>query len=310
MDQFNFSNLDIQKALDTTNTTTGSVLVPEIVSPGIRLFVETRSPLYSMIRKLAWDTQVYAYVEQNGLPVASWGAEMAALPAASQSTYADRFVPLKSLYTRGEISGQLLQFSRTYVDILQREIENHALALARKLEAGIVAGDATANPNEFDGLDKLITNTVNAAGTGGAAVGVAGPLSMALFNQLSVQAIGSTPSAYIMDQNMQLKLWSIFQTNVRYMNEGQLTIQGGTSVPTWGGRPIITLTDVHATLVNKILAPDMSMIYMPVGLPITYEELAKTRDSRDYFMRTYLTLVVEGAARHHAKLINVSSAIA
>jgi hypothetical protein len=53
----------------------------------------------------------------------------------------------------------------------------------------------------------------------------------------------------------------------------------------------------------------MDLVSAPVLLPFTYEELAKTRDSVDYFIKTYMAIVVEGAARHHAKMINVSSTI-
>ena len=67
----------------------------------------------------------------------------------------------------------------------------------------------------------------------------------------------------------------------------------------------------HAELAMRLgLAVDMNMVRMPILKPMTYEELAHTRDSLDYILKMYLTLVMEGGARHGAKLIDVSSAIA
>jgi hypothetical protein len=302
------SVLDIRKALDTSAGTTGAVLVPEVIDAGIRMFVETRSPLWNIIRKFPFDGYAFAYREQNGLPVASFGAELGALPAAQNATYIDRSVPIKSIYIRGELSGQIIEASRSLVPILEREIENSAMGMVRTLEQKLIAGDSVAFPNEFDGLAKWITTTIDATDTGGATGGADGPLSLALLDQLMDAAPGGQPTHLIMSQAMRRKLWSILQPQVRYMDT--TTVAGGFTVPTYGGLPIIDLFDNGAILGDKILAPDMRLVYMPILKPLTYEELAHTRDSIDYFLKMYLTLVVEGAARHHAKLIDVSSTIA
>jgi hypothetical protein len=299
--------LDIRKALDTSSGTTGAVLVPEVIDAGIRMFVETRSPLWNIIRKFEFDGYAFAYREQNGLPVASFGAELGALPAAQNATYVERSVPIKSIYIRGELSGQIMEASKTLVNILQREIENSAMGMVRTLEQKLIAGDSVASPNEFDGIAKWITTTVDGTDTGGATGGADGPLSLALLDQLLHAPPGGEPTHLIMSMAMQRKLWSILQPQVRYMDS--VTVPGGFTVPTYGGLPIIALFDNGTILADTILAPDMRLVYMPILKPLTYEELAHTRDSLDYFLKMYLTLVVEGAARHHAKLIDVSPTI-
>ena len=40
---------------------TGGVLVPEIIEPEIRMMVETRSPLWDILPKQDWDTDVYRW---------------------------------------------------------------------------------------------------------------------------------------------------------------------------------------------------------------------------------------------------------
>jgi len=301
-----FSNIDIRKALDTSVSTTGAVLVPEVISEGIRMFVETRSPLWNVIPKAAAEGNAFAYREQNGLPVASFGAELAALPAAQNATYVDRAVPIKSIYIRGEVSGQLIESSRTFVDVLDREINNSALGMIRTLEQKIISGDSAVNPNEFDGLAKWITTEVDMDGVGATAC-TDGPLTLVALEELVAAAPGGDPTHLIMGKPMRRKLWSILQNNVRYMNES--SIDGGFTVPAYGNIPIIELFDNATILADTILAVDMNMVLMPILKPMTYEELAHTRDSLDWILKMYLTLVVQGAARHGAKMINVSSAI-
>jgi hypothetical protein len=299
--------LDLRKALDTSAGTTGAVLIPTIVQEGIRMFVETRSPLYSIIEKVPGEGYAYGWREQNGLPVASFGAELAALPAAQNATYIARTVPFKSIYIRGELSGQVQAATRVVLNVLQREIQNSALGMARTLEDKIVSGDSASVATEFDGLNKWITTTVDADSDPGAGT-TPGPLSLSWLDMLVDAPAGGPPTHFIMSKAMSRKLWSVVQPQVRWVDTNE--IRAGLTVPSYGDIPIIRLFDNSTILNTTILAPDMNMVYMPVLEDITYEELAHTRDSIDYILKMYLTLVVEGVARHHAKLINVSSAIA
>jgi HK97 family phage major capsid protein len=237
-----FTGIDIRKALDTSSGTTGAVLIPDVVSEGIRMFVETRSPLWNIIPKAAADGNAYAYREQNGLPVASFGAELAALPAAQNATYVDRAVPIKSIYIRGEVSGQLIESSRTFLDVLDREINNSALGMIRTLEQKIVSGDSVANPNEFDGLAKWITTTVDLDTDAGAPV-VPGELTLVALEELLAAAPGGDPTHLIMGRAMRRKLWSILQNNVQYIGGNGASIDGGFGIPAYGNIPIIELFD-------------------------------------------------------------------
>jgi hypothetical protein len=58
------TNFDIRKALDTSVSTTGAVLVPEVVSEGIRMFVETRSPLWNIIPKVQAERSACSFVRR------------------------------------------------------------------------------------------------------------------------------------------------------------------------------------------------------------------------------------------------------
>lgn len=298
----------ILKALDTTNTTTGDILIPEVINPGIRMFVETRSPLWNIFRKEKGEGYAWQYKEQNGLPQASFGNELGALPAATRANYAERLVPYKSIYIRGEISGQLQEASRTFVDVVKRELDNSTMGMVRTLENKLITGDSVANPNEFDGMAKWITTQVY-GDTNGNGSGTDQALSLKFMDILDGAAAGGPPTHFIMSEAMSRRLWSVLQPQVRYADK--MEVGGGFKVPSYAGKPIIALFDSHGGyLADKVLAPDMTKAYIPVLKNLTYEPLAKTRDSIDYFLRMYLTVVFEGAARHHAKLTDVTSTIA
>jgi hypothetical protein len=230
------------------------------------------------------------------------------LPAAQNATYVDRAVPIKSIYIRGEVSGQLIESTRTFIDVLEREINNSALGMIRTLEQKIVSGDSAVNPNEFDGLAKWITTTVD-LDTDPTGTTTPGFLTLVALEELIAAAPGGDPTHLIMGKPMRRKLWSILQNNVRYIGGVGGSIDGGFGTPAYGNIPIIELFDNATILQNTILAVDMNMVRMPILKPMTYEELAHTRDSLDWILKMYLTLVVEGAARHGAKMINVSSVI-
>src|SRR5690606_13537104 len=108
--------LDISKALSTQPDSTGNILVPEIVTAGIREYFEKRTPLWNQFRKETAESNAIGFRDQVSVPVASFGAELGALPAAQHATYAERAVMLKSIYTRGEVSGQLIAATRSELD--------------------------------------------------------------------------------------------------------------------------------------------------------------------------------------------------
>jgi hypothetical protein len=108
------------------------------------------------------------------------------------------------------------------------------------------------------------------------------------------------------------RLWSILQPQVRFIGETQ--IEGGFTVPTYNGIPIIEIkpnvADAGAQLNNIILAVNTDLVYIPVLQELTYEELAHTRDSTDFIIKLYCGVVVEGGEFYHAKLTNFTDAVA
>lgn len=301
------TGLDISKALSTQSATTGDVLIPEVISQGIREYFESRTPVYNQIRKETVETNAVIYKEQTSVPVASFGAELGALPAAQNATYVERSMPLKSMYTRGEVSGQLIAASRSFLDVLQREVRNHTIGMVNTIETTLVLGDSAARPNEFDGLNRWITNTVSAAAdttADGVANPTPQPLTLNHLEQLLDAPQYGGANVLFMNDVTRRRLWSILQPQIRFL--GTTEIDGGFKVRSYNDMPIIevkpNVNTAGADLAGVILAVNTDMVYIPILQDLTYEELAHTRDSTDFILKMYMALIVEGGEFYHAKL--------
>lgn len=316
--------LDIRKAMATSTlggtATSAGLFVPEIVSAGIREYFEKRTPVWNQIRKVPVDSQAVVIRSQEGLPTASFGAELAALPAATDTPYAERAVALKSIYTRGELSGQLLAASRSVVNIMEREIRNHTLAMIRRLETALIVGDSAARPAEFDGINTWVSNELNVAGADGADPDTdpdPSPLTLNHLEELLDMPSFGAPNLLIMNAATRRRLWAVLQPQIRFI--GETTINGGFSVRAYGDTPILEVapsTDPAQNLDGVILAVNTDMMYIPVLQDLTYEELAHTRDSTDFIIKMYCGLIVEGGGAganegpaYHAKLTGFSTAV-
>lgn len=301
--------LNIEKAQGAAETGNMGFLVKDQVEAGIREYFEKRTPLWNQFRKERATSNAIVFKDQLDVPLASFGAELAALPAPNYAEYAERAVALKSIYSRGELSGQLIAASSaSYMDAYEREIRNHVTGLIHTLEDTIVTGDSDAHPTQFDGLIKWIDNVVDAATLNGRA-GTAAALTL---SDLEVMQDSTTTGAFdllIMGAATRRRLWSVLQPQIRFIGEAE--IDGGFKVPAYNGLPILQhrphSTEAAALMEGVILGVNKEQVWLPVLQDLTYEELAHTRDSTDFIIKMYLTLVVEGGAANHVKLTNFTT---
>jgi HK97 family phage major capsid protein len=291
------NDTELRKALSTLSATTGDKLIPEVVSEGIRRFVEDASPLYSIIRKIPWSTNSYIFRELNALPTATFRADEASLPSRTRGTYEKRSTAMKYIYSTGEVTGPVQAATGNVLNALQYEIELHATALIRELERTIVNGDDSVDADEFDGLKVQITLSVN----GGSV-----PLTLATLES-AFDLSATYPTHIITTRAHSRRINQLLQAQQRFVDS--TTVAAGFRVYTYNGLPIIPVdNDAAADLSTVVLLPDMNKVLMPVSQDITFEPLAKTKDSDDFMLKMYCTLAVEGAARHHVKIINAPAA--
>lgn len=300
--------LDVQKAADPYSTVNSPMFNPEIYSEGIRRLFEDRSPLWNILRKIDWPGMSYHYRAQTSLPTPSFRSELETLPDPTRATWAPADWPLKSLYIRGEVSGQLQVASQTVVgSMVELAVRNATEGLIRGLELELVTSDSVADPDAFDGIAKQITNTyyIDSNGDG---TGTAADLTYAHIEELIRRPAGGGTTHLIMSQTMASKVSSLLQPQWR---TERAEIDGGFKVRSWFGIPIIEIFDAHGGYFDDtILAINNNNIVVPISKRPTYEEMAHTRDSLDFIIKTYLCVVVEGASRYHAKLVGASDVIA
>jgi HK97 family phage major capsid protein len=289
--------MEIRKALDLASSA-AAYLIPELVDGAIRDFASKVPTLYNAVNKQSWATNTYFIRKKLTLPGASWSTDGGPLPAATNSTYGRLSKTMKYLYTRGDVTGPMIQAAGSYFDALGSDIEDHGQAMVERLSTDI----ATANGGQEDltGILYQVTDDSSiytAAGGAGAVVdGGNAPLTLNMLDRAIDAAasvgLGGSPGMLVTTRPVMRHINSLLQAQQRFANETE--IAAGFRVFTYDGLPIIV--DNHWQDNAKILVFDPNRATLLVHKDFTYEELAKTRDSVDYMIKWYGGFKLEGAA--------------
>lgn len=300
--------LTVDKALTTANNTTNDIFDLNLFEQGLRDYTLHVSNVYNFFDKVSWPGQAITIPKVTAIPTTSSYAEMASLMAASNSTYGENVFAMKSLHTRGEISGQLIaQAGGQFTDVLGMEVRRAAQSMVNKIEQLTISGDSASVSTDFDGLLKQITNIkyFDSVGDGS---GTATLLTLAMLDEGLDAAPEPSTTAIIMNRSMYRRVLTTVMGMVRYLPENDLEINAGIKVPTYQGIRILRPHQELAALTNKIICVNGEQARYYVNEPINYNPLAKTKDSVDYFLKTYLTFVVEGPAYYHTVIAGVKAA--
>lgn len=298
--------LEITKALTTTSSS--GMLVPEAFETGIRDYTLRNSPLYNFFEKRDWPSAAVSIKKLTALPTAASYAEMAALQAASNSVWGENVFTMKNIHVRGEISGQLMaQSGGQFENILDIEVRHSARALINKIEALAVSGDSAVTATDFDGLLKQITNIkyFDSVGNG---TGTDTLLTLGMIDEGLDFATEPSTTAIIMNRAMHRRILALVSAMVRYIPDDSIDINAGVRVPTYNGIPILRPAVDVSGLNNKIICVNGEEVRFYVNMPITYEPLSKTKDSVDYFLKTYMLMAVEGPNYYHTVIQGVKAA--
>lgn len=298
-------SLEVTKALTTTSSS--GMLVPEAFETGIRDYTLRNSPLYNFFDKRNWESAAVSVRKLTALPTAASYAEMADLQPASNSAWGENVFTMKNIHVRGEISGQLLaQAGGVFDNILDIEVRHSARALINKIEALTISGDSSVTATDFDGLLKQITNIAYFDSVGDGS-GTDTLLTLGMLDEGLDDATEPSTTALIMNRAMYRRVVSLVSAMVRYVPQNTIDIDAGISVPTYQGIPILRPAVDVAALNTKIIAVNGEEVRYYINKPITYEPLAKTKDSTDYFLKTYMLLAVEGPDYYHTVISDVTS---
>jgi Phage capsid family len=295
-------SLEIRKALDLASTA-AAYLIPEVIDGSIRDFAAKIPTMYNAVRKQPWGTQTYFIRKRLSIPTASWSTDGGPLPSATGQTFGRVSKQMSYLYTRGEVTGPMIAAAGNFFDALGGEIEAHQQALVERLSTDIVTANGTAA--DITGiLYQITTDSDLYTADGGAGQVIEGggaylTLAMldkaidasALANGMNVSG-GLAADTMVTTRPVRRYINSLLQAQQRFDNVTE--IQAGFRVLSYDGLPI--MVDNHWQDNTKILFFNRSQATLLVHKDWTYEELAKTRDSVDFFIKGYFGFKLEGAA--------------
>lgn len=278
--------MDIRKALDLTSTA-AAYLIPEVIDGAIRDFASKEPTLYNAVRHVPWATNTYFIRKRLSLPGASWSTDGGALPAATQSEYGRASKSMKYLYTRGEVTGPMQAAAGSLFDALASEVEAHSRAMIEKLSTDL----ATANggSNDITGILYQITDDTTMGDQ--SVVSKSGTLTLAMIDE-AIDAVYGDPDTILTSKPVRRKINSLLAAQQAFTNTTE--IRAGFRVLSYDDLPI--LTDAHWSDNAKILIFDRDQAKLLVHKDLTYEELAKTKDSTDFMIKGYFGFALEGSA--------------
>jgi len=306
------------KALNTQTGgagTAGYALIPVYVDDKIIDQSRKSTPLTEIIPRVTnrGMTADYNVITDKG--DAFTYAEGSAL-ATVDDTYDRGSVGIKSIGVVGEVTGQaqaaipgyvLSQFapgstnevqpsvSQAAPNGMQLEVLVKARSLKEKEEDLIVNGDASTTSTEFSGFIKLIgtTNKVDKNTT---------PLDLEDINTAIQYAIddGGRPNFAVCSTSVYTDLLNLLQQRIGYMTAQKTVFWGFQSIVLYtaaGEVPVIFSRFMSNTSGSKaIYFLDLSVIEMRVLQDMTYERLAKDRDSERFLLKMYECMIIRAPA--------------
>lgn len=281
--------LTIRKALDIASA--GPYLIPaEVIDGAIRDYVSLEPVLYNQFPKQPWATNTYFIRKRAANPTASWSTDGASMINASASQFAKVSKAIKYLYTRGEVTGPMQRAAGSLFNSLAMEVEAHSKAMVEQLSTDIATG--TGSGDAIEGLlYQSDTNTDLNAGGGLVASGEY--LSLNLVDRAIDNSRGDV-DLIVTSRHVRRKLNSLLQAQQQFVDKTQ--VPGGFRVLTYDGIPIVT--DLHWETNTDMLFVRRDNCRILVHQDFTYEDLAKTKDSSDFFIKWYGGFVVEGRPTH------------
>lgn len=279
----------VKAALDLAST--GSYLIPEVIDGAIRDYVSKEPVLYNAFPKVPWATNTYFIRKRTANPTASWGTDGAALPSATASTFAKVSKAIKYLYTRGEVTGPMQRAAGSAFNALAMEVEAHSRIMVEQLSTDIATGDGGVG-DEIEGI-LYQADTSTDLNAGGGLLAGGGALTLNLVDQAIDNSRGDV-DLIVTSRKVRRKLATLLQAQQQFVNT--IEIAAGFRVLSYDGIPVVT--DLHWETGTDMLFVRRSDSKVLVHQDFTFEELAKTKDSTDFYIKWYGGFALEGRPTH------------
>lgn len=284
--------LDISKTLNLSGSAANYLLPREVVAGLIRDYVDDQGFFYNLVTKKPWPSYVYTIKKRLTLPTASWGTDGGPLPAATTSTYGDAQQTMKYIYTRGEVTGPAqAALGGAGFSAFSEEVELHTRAILQQLSYSIING--RGDYNDLYGI-KYQTEEDTSMSGGVWTNQVIDKQGAALTFDMLNEAIDETASygVIVASKAVQRRISAIAASLQRYND--RVEIAGGQRVTTWDGIPIVATNEFESD--DELLFVDASRAILLEHQAFTFDYLAKTKDSDDFFIKGYFGFSLEGSS--------------
>ncbi|MGI5837105.1 MAG: major capsid protein, partial [Chloroflexota bacterium] len=150
----------------------------------------------------------------------------------STATFTQQSANLSILGGDADVDNFIQRTASNVQDQRAVQVAKKAKAVAQKFEEAFIYGDSAIDPNSFNGIRKLISNSdqIVTAGANGAS------LTLAMLDELIDRVKGGKPDMLMMSKRSRRKLKSLLQGSVHYIERGESSF--GRQVMLYDGIPV------------------------------------------------------------------------
>ena len=209
-------------------------LSTDMVQRGVIETILEESPMLRVMPFLEVEGNSFKYTQENTLGGASFYPVNGVWSEAT-ATFTQKTANLAILGGDADVDN-FVQRARSNVND-QRAIQTMLKAkdVARTWEQTVITGDATADPNAFDGLKVLFPST-GSSGQVMTPAAAGGSLTLALLDQLIDLVKGGKPDVLLMSKRTRRKLKSLLTSSTHYVESGENL---GRQILSYDGIPVL-----------------------------------------------------------------------
>lgn len=279
---------NIQKAVNVgaASGAAGYAMTPIVYDPEVVDITRAYTPLQTMFPKRTNYGKTANYYRLTAKGAATWGVEDRALDEADDTREAASS-DIKFLTVTGRVTGAAQAAGAHFKNALQEELMTKSVAMSEEIENALVNGDTATTAAEPNGLIKLLTAN-NTAVTGAVTLeDVNGLLDDCFVDKGHIDLM-------VTDAYTLTAIREQLQDFVKYADP--VKVAWGMDAVAFNSNhgvvPIVASQYMPGTSTERrVIACDTRTIEQRVLVDVSYEDLAKTNDSRKFFLKTYRALI-------------------
>lgn len=264
----------------------GYAMTPIVYDPEVIDITRRYTPLQTIFPKRTNYGKTANYYRLTAKGAATWGTEDAALDEADDTREAASS-DIKFLTVTGRVTGVAQAAGAHFKNALQEEMMMKSVSMSEEIENAIVNGDTATTAAEPNGLIKLLTANNTA---------VSGAVTLEDINGLLDDCFVDKGHVDLMvtDAYTLTAIREQMQDFVRYADPAKIAwgMDAVAFNSNHGMVPIVESQYMPGTSTERrVIACDTRTIEQRVLVDVSYEDLAKTGDSRKFFLKSYRALI-------------------